>query len=784
MKRVKPTRLRLALAVAQAAAAAALALSQRATPSSFLPFGALAFVSLAVPWFEWTSPPLALQRRLPRVHGIVLLTVATIAWFSRSLALLELPTGVLATFGGLAVAPISLAFALAPRAFAAGATLVPSIVCLLGLAGLEPYVPSYGRSALPFLGGAGHTAFAEVYLAFAVLVLLALWTAALAESGPRWSARDVAAQLLAGALVLALAVAGVAGLPTLQPHVERAVVSLLDQGQTGLSGQSVLGEFAQLAVSRRLVLDLQVEPLAAGAATPGAVDERWLLRSGVFTVFDGRRWTIPARRAGAARILQPGAAVDAGPLLADAGAWFHPDPALAAAGPAFALRINQHAFGDWPLLLPRSVSAVVAAGATDLPVDRYGSIRRPGGLPVQLYGAVVPASRTVASRDAAGSEGPVLSDEERDESLALPPKVHPRVRALALEIATGRESPRARLDATIARLQDGYSYTLAPGRFVGDDVVDEFLFEKKAGYCEYFATAAVVLLRLQGVPARYVKGLSAGPQTDQGGGLHVVRESDAHAWLEAWIPGEGWVEADPTPAAQFAAAHGRAESFQRLLQHIRAASSAAWARLTVRGPASLLRQVARELAPLVARIALEPAAGSWLSASPSHHGSPGRGSLARVGVVRRRSRRALPFPPSFEPSFETPSDNGSPWGTRGPPAADSSNTRGPSAWTMGRAKSYPLEWRRRRAMSWRPTTARDSAASRRTRPRRHGSAADCAPDPVGRSAVIEERLDPARERGSVGSGEASLDAFSLVVGQDDTKIWRKCLQGHHRGAPS
>jgi hypothetical protein len=634
VKRVKPTRVRLALAVAQAAAAAALALSQRATPSSFLPFGALALVSLAVPWFEWTAPPPALRRRLPRVHGLVLLTVATIAWLSRSLALLELPTGVLATIGGLAVAPISLLFALAPHAYAAGATLVPSIVYLLGLAGLEPYVLGYGPSALPFLGGAGHTAFAEVYLAFAVLVLLALWTAALLESGPRWSARDVATQLLAGALALALAVAGVAGLPTLQPHVERAVVSLLDQGQTGLSGQSVLGEFAKLAVSRRLVLDLQAKALAAAAATPGAVDERWLLRSEVLTVFDGRRWTTPPHRRGIARVLQPGPAVDGGPLLADVGTWFRPDPTQAAAGPAVALRINQHAFGDWPLLLPRSASAVVAAGATDLQVDRFGSIRRPAGLPVQLYGAVVPAPRATPSGGPAGSQGPALSDEERAESLALPPQVHPRVRALAVELAAGRASPRARLDATIARLQDGFSYTLAVGRFVGDDVVDEFLFEKKAGYCEYFATAAVVLLRLQGVPARYVKGLNVGPQTDQGGGLHVVRESDAHAWLEAWIPGEGWVEADPTPAGQFAAAHAGAGSFERLLQRARAAIGLGWSRLVNRGPAAFLRALGRSAEALARQLASQPLA--WLLLAAVAAGP----RVLRAWHSRRRRRRA------------------------------------------------------------------------------------------------------------------------------------------------
>jgi hypothetical protein len=207
------------------------------------------------------------------------------------------------------------------------------------------------------------------------------------------------------------------------------------------------------------------------------------------------------------------------------------------------------------------------------------------------------------------------------------------LRALAHGLAPDAD-PRERLAATVAHLQGGYRYTLRPGAFRTGDPLAEFLFEKKAGYCEYFASAAVVLLRLQGVPARFVKGLSVGPQTDQGGGLHVVRDSDAHAWVEAWIPGEGWVEADPTPPGSFAEAHGRADSFQRFLQRVRAALSVGWARLTVRGPASLLRQVARELSRVVARAVREPVL--WLVALGLALGP----RLVRSWSSRRRRRLA------------------------------------------------------------------------------------------------------------------------------------------------
>ena len=94
-------------------------------------------------------------------------------------------------------------------------------------------------------------------------------------------------------------------------------------------------------------------------------------------------------------------------------------------------------------------------------------------------------------------EEPELTAGERDETLALPPRIDSRVAALARQLGEA-SSPRERVDAVIRHLQTRYRYTLAPGSFHTDDPLAEFLFEKKAGYCEYFASAAVVLLRLQG----------------------------------------------------------------------------------------------------------------------------------------------------------------------------------------------------------------------------------------------------------------------------------------------
>jgi transglutaminase-like putative cysteine protease len=624
--RVRPTAVRLALGVALAASTAALAFALRRSPAAAL-LAVCALGALATALVEWTAMPPRLARLLPRAHVLLLLTGAVVAWLSRSMGVLVLDPALVPLGAGVLLVPLAFAFALAPRIFPAGRTLVPAVIALLAAAGLDPAPPGYGASALPFLRGADHSAFSDVYLPLAVVVLLGLWAAAIRAHGPPWRARDVGLALSLG-LGAALAAGGVVGLPLLQPRGEKALASTFDQAGTGLEGESSLGEFAELAVSRRRVLDLRSSDPAAGP---------WRLPSEVFTRFDGRRWSSGAPRSrrdtpkAALRPVARPAGVD--PLVEGLGEWFPGpdgrDPLRDARG-ATALRIDQAEVQRWPLLVPRG-SAALTASAPLLEAGLHGLVRRPRGVPLTQYGAVLDPALAVRPVAAA------LTDAERDDTIALPPHVDPRVVGLARELARQAEGPRGRLAATVAHLQSHYRYTLAPGAFRTGDPLAEFLFEKRQAYCEYFASAGVVLLRLQGVPARFVKGLSVGPQTDVGGGLHVVRESDAHAWLEAWIPGEGWVEADPTPPGQFASARGGPTALDRLFQRARAFLASAWNRLHARGPVPFLRWLGRELASAVARAAREPLA--WAVALVLALGP----RLARVWRARaRRRREALP----------------------------------------------------------------------------------------------------------------------------------------------
>jgi hypothetical protein len=121
-------------------------------------------------------------------------------------------------------------------------------------------------------------------------------------------------------------------------------------------------------------------------------------------------------------------------------------------------------------------------------------------------------------------------------------------------LAVGAPTAEERLHRTVGYVTSAAHYSLDVGEFQTQQPVAEFLFEKKRGYCEYFASAAAVLLRLQGVPTRYIGGFSV-IESNRSGDHFVVRESDSHAWIEAYIPGKGWVEADPTPAAEYESLH-------------------------------------------------------------------------------------------------------------------------------------------------------------------------------------------------------------------------------------
>ncbi len=128
------------------------------------------------------------------------------------------------------------------------------------------------------------------------------------------------------------------------------------------------------------------------------------------------------------------------------------------------------------------------------------------------------------------------------------PTLDPRIPALAKQITARAETPYDKTAAVEGYLRSHYGYTLDLTGPPPKDPLAYFLFEKRAGHCEYFAAAMTVMLRSLGIPARYVNGFLTGEYNDVGRDF-VVRASDAHSWVEVYFPSFGWLTFDPTPPA-------------------------------------------------------------------------------------------------------------------------------------------------------------------------------------------------------------------------------------------
>ncbi len=142
--------------------------------------------------------------------------------------------------------------------------------------------------------------------------------------------------------------------------------------------------------------------------------------------------------------------------------------------------------------------------------------------------------------------GPVHK-RDRQAALELPEEDNPRSRALARQWAEDAEDPREIVDAALRTIrEEPFVYTLSPPT-LGANPIDAFFFDTRRGYCEHYASAFAFLMRAADVPARVVGGYQGGTQNPYGSYI-TVRQSDAHAWVEVYLEGEGWVRIDPTAA--------------------------------------------------------------------------------------------------------------------------------------------------------------------------------------------------------------------------------------------
>ncbi len=344
--------------------------------------------------------------------------------------------------------------------------------------------------------------------------------------------------LLGGVAVMALALGAaiLVVLPWTQSRVEETMMTIYTPSRDGNAAQhrAQLGELQRLKLSRKVVMRVWSE-------------RPQRLRSRVLVHFDGTGWS---RDAAGLRELAPVVGTVALDTAAQAfvaelpGADFVPLPESLHRQRLIRTRVVRVDGGG---LATPGGSYLVRAPADKVQIDPAAVVLLPPRARVHVWGVLHDVNHQrvqEAAPDAATLEA----------SLELPEALDPRVRDLAARLAEGASEDETVVERVVAHLRENYRYSLDVGAMDRQDPIADFLFRKREGWCEYFAGSAAVLLRTQGIPTRYVRGFNViGSQKK--GDHYVVREWDRHAWIEAFIEGKGWLEYDPTPAAEYEALH-------------------------------------------------------------------------------------------------------------------------------------------------------------------------------------------------------------------------------------
>ncbi len=275
-----------------------------------------------------------------------------------------------------------------------------------------------------------------------------------------------------------------------------------DRGTTGLADHMAPGDIARLGRSAELAFRVSFD----GEIPPR---DQLYWRAVTLERFDGRRWS----QSYASNVPQA--------------------PEWQALGEPLSYSVVMQPSGQ-PWLFALDV-AQVASGGAQLMTDFHLQRRQPVTKPL-MYRVT---SWLDARREAIGAP------ESLARALQLPEQGNPRSRTWAAELRRSAQEPQAVVDALLRHFnREPYHYTLEPPP-VGSDIVDDFLFQTRSGFCAHYAGAMTFVLRAAGIPARVVAGYQGG-EVNPAGNYLSVHQFDAHAWVEYWVAERGWVSVDPT----------------------------------------------------------------------------------------------------------------------------------------------------------------------------------------------------------------------------------------------
>jgi transglutaminase-like putative cysteine protease len=449
-----------------------------------------------------------------------------------------------------------------------------------------------------FCAAAANTRTPGFYIGMGALGAWALWPVRARGSRPAaWLGLMLAAGLLGWA--------GQAGLSGLQNALEQKAqdwaFGRFSAGADPWSSRTAIGRMGELKRSGEIML--RVRP--AGRRPPA------LLRRAAYDFYFDGQWSARGR--------------DARPVpSSEAGTWtLGPAP-----GPGESVAVSMSLPGGQGLLaLPRGAFRIEGLLAGALSRGGLGAVLVEEGPGLAQYRADF-----ISEADFSLPPGP--------EDLALPRAEKELFLSLAKELGLARHAPAARAERVKGFFAEGFRYSLYQ-KSGGSRPLEDFLLRGRAGHCEHYATATVLLLRAAGVPARYAAGYAVS-EYSRWEKAFVARGRDAHAWTEVYLGGR-WQDLDTTPAVWLELERRRSSAWEGLSDSLSWASHrfARWRWSKSRGPAGWLAWL---LAPLLAFLAwrLRGLAGAARSsgAAKDSTGLPGRDSEL-YAVERRLAEKGL-----------------------------------------------------------------------------------------------------------------------------------------------
>jgi transglutaminase-like putative cysteine protease len=321
---------------------------------------------------------------------------------------------------------------------------------------------------------------------------------------------------------------------------------------SGFSDHVQLGQIGQIQQSSAVVMHIQID-----GDTVGRSDLHW--RGISLSEFDGRSWSNPR---------------DLATLQRQSESTFRvPRTNAVLTSYATSSRTREHMIHYRVLMEPIGTNIFfLAPWARSVTGDYRLLAADPGGAVFNLDN-----QHAISRYEADSDISTPTPSELRSARAIFPPQVEPylrlpavdpRVIRLAAQITSSATTDYDKAAAIENHLRTRFGYTLELPRTPVKDPIANFLFERKQGHCEYFASSMAVMLRTLGIPSRVVNGFRTDEFNDLTGN-YVVRAKDAHAWVEAYFPGYGWQTFDPTPAGN----SGTPQGWNRLALYVDAMAS-------------------------------------------------------------------------------------------------------------------------------------------------------------------------------------------------------------------